>query len=144
MYTSLMVKSGAPHPYTSLHLSGGEKWCTSLDLPHGHQRDVGRCPTLTIREVYILKRPTFDHYKEVPKVPHFGPPVLATTELCTRHPLFTHPPEPSKTHPPRATNSCPFIHNTRWTYETLDLWDVGLMRRWTCEDTGREWRLPTT
>jgi len=28
-----MTKSGAPHPYTSLHLSGGEKWGTSIYLP---------------------------------------------------------------------------------------------------------------
>jgi len=33
MYTSLIVKSGAPHPYTFLHLSGGEKWGTSIYHP---------------------------------------------------------------------------------------------------------------
>jgi len=85
-----MVKSGAPHPYTSLHLSGGEKWgtsiyllddqkygnsihlsagqkwCTSLDLSDDHLRDVGRCTTLTIREVCggaPLLTTSFSHYE---------------------------------------------------------------------------------
>jgi len=107
-----MAKSGAPQ---YVHISDGQKWCTSLDLPDGHQRDVGRCPTLTIREVHILRRPTFDHYKEVPKVPHFWPPVLATMKLGRRHALFTHP--------PRATHLRPFIHNTCRTYEMSDLWE---------------------
>jgi len=31
----------------------------------------GGAPLLTITEVYILRIPTFDHYKEVPKVTHF-------------------------------------------------------------------------
>jgi len=61
-------------------------------------------------------------------VPHCWPPVLATTKLCRRHPLFIIHPEPPKTHPPRATHSRPFIHNTCRTYETSDLWDVGLVR----------------
>jgi len=63
-----MAKSGAPQ---YVHVSDGENWATSLDLPDGHQRDMRRYPTLTIKEVYILRRPTFDYYKEVPKVPHF-------------------------------------------------------------------------
>jgi len=35
----MVFKSGAPHPYTSLHLSGGEKWGTSIYLPDDQKYD---------------------------------------------------------------------------------------------------------